>query len=317
MGRIKTWTTRQEALIRKLYPFNAPEVVAAKIGKTKDAVKARAQLLGVKKDPKAKFGRHLWTKDEIKYLRSKYRNTKSEDIATYLGVPVLAIYHKAHKLGLKKSAKFLLAQNKAIGARLANSEAGIASRFPKGHTPENKGKKWTEYLSPEMQARSRATTFKKGNLPQNTLYDGAIRFRHDHPDRGKGRKVYFIRLAKGKWLEMNRYTWEQANGPIPKGMLIAYKDGNSENYALSNLEMITMKENRFRNAPAQRLPDSYVAHIITTKSRKPDRAAAKEVLEKHPELIKTKRTQLLLNKKLKQNVKEKGRKSNRDQRAAR
>ena len=36
-------------------------------------------------------------------------------------------------------------------------------QFPKGHTPANKGKKWDEWLSPEMQEKVRACLTHTGN----------------------------------------------------------------------------------------------------------------------------------------------------------
>jgi hypothetical protein len=46
----------------------------------------------------------------------------------------------------------------------------------------------------------------------------------------------------GKNYHIHRYVWEQANGPIPKGMVIHHKDFNRGNWNLSNLEMLTRAE---------------------------------------------------------------------------
>lgn len=41
---------------------------------------------------------------------------------------------------------------------------------------------------------------------------------------------------------LHRYVWEQANGPIPKNMVIHHKDFNRGNWSLDNLEMLTRAE---------------------------------------------------------------------------
>ncbi len=39
--------------------------------------------------------------------------------------------------------------------------------FQKGHTPMNKGLKQSEYMTPGAIERTKATRFKKGNVPHN------------------------------------------------------------------------------------------------------------------------------------------------------
>jgi hypothetical protein len=91
--------------------------------------------------------------------------------------------------------------------------------------------------------------FKKGTVPPNTQPIGTI---HQRKDTG-GKMYQYIKLADSKWEQLNRYTWEQHNGPIPKGMVVVYKDGNYLNNDIDNLMMITKKENMARNT-IQRLP---------------------------------------------------------------
>jgi hypothetical protein len=91
--------------------------------------------------------------------------------------------------------------------------------------------------------------FKKGSKPTNTQPIGTI---HQRKDTG-GKMYQYIKLADSHWQLLNRYTWEQHNGPIPKGMVVVYKDGNYLNNDINNLLMITKKENMARNT-IQRLP---------------------------------------------------------------
>jgi hypothetical protein len=104
-------------------------------------------------------------------------------------------------------------------------------------------------MSTEVYQKVAHTMFKKGSKPMNTQPIGTI-----HQRRDTGGKMYqYIKLADCKWQLLNRYTWEQHNGPIPKGMVVVYKDGNYLNNDINNLLMITKKENMARNT-IQRLP---------------------------------------------------------------
>jgi len=57
----------------------------------------------------------------------------------------------------------------------------------------------------------------------------------------------------------------QEHGPIPRGMVIIFKDGNSMNCELSNLEMITMKDNMLRNSYAT-IPED-LREIVKLKNK--------------------------------------------------
>lgn len=50
----------------------------------------------------------------------------------------------------------------------------------------------------------------------------------------KGHNSYEIKF-KGKTYQSSRIIWEMFNGPVPEGMLVCYKDGNSFNPRIENL----------------------------------------------------------------------------------
>jgi hypothetical protein len=74
-----------------------------------------------------------------------------------------------------------------------------------------------------------------------------------------------IKIADCDWRLLNRHTWELQNGPIPKGMVVVYKDGNYLNNDINNLMMITMKENMARNT-IHRLP-AELQQVMRLKSK--------------------------------------------------
>lgn len=104
--------------------------------------------------------------------------------------------------------------------------------FPKGHIPDNKGKKRP------FNASSARTQFKRGQLPHNTKYAGHERVSKDgyveisvnetNPHTGYARRY----VLKHRWL------WEQANGPVPKGRCLKSLDGNKANTDPSNWELV-------------------------------------------------------------------------------
>lgn len=121
------------------------------------------------------------------------------------------------------------------------------SQFKPGQTSFNKGRKQTEYMSKEAIERTKKTRFKKGNEPHNTKEkDGVISIRYDHKNRN-GKPYKYIRLSKGVWFPLHQYKWELKNGKQPKGTVLRFKDGNTLNCTLKNLELISRSENMARN----------------------------------------------------------------------
>lgn len=52
---------------------------------------------------------------------------------------------------------------------------------------------------------------------------------------------------KGQAVFTHRVIWEKANGPIPEGLVIDHIDGNIRNNDLSNLRVITKRENHLNS----------------------------------------------------------------------
>lgn len=196
-------------------------------------------VMSRKRNSKGQFIRDTWTEEQIRVLIEKYPHCNGRDIAISIGRSYSAVLNKAWGLNLKKSPEFL----KEIGCRLAESEAGIAARFKPGLTPKNKGKKQFEYMSAEKIEKTKATRFKPGHKPHNTKYDNAISIRTDK----SGIAYKCIRIKESKWKLLHRHVWEKAYGEIQDGHNIVFKDGDSMNCALENLECVSNKELMLRN----------------------------------------------------------------------
>lgn len=144
------------------------------------------------------------------------------------------------------------------------------SQKKKGHTPHNKGKKQCEYMSADAIERANRTNFKKGHIPHNSnpQGNGAIVSRKD----SSGKYYKFIRVKKGVWELYHRYLWEQKNGKIPEKHLVVFKDGNTENVTIENLELISMIANMYRNSfvkyPKELIPSLELRKKIEHKLNK-------------------------------------------------
>lgn len=104
--------------------------------------------------------------------------------------------------------------------------------WEKGHIPWNKGKKGISYEG------MKATQFKKGHKPHNWVPVGSERITPDG--------YVQIKVQEGKkqhnWKGKHILIWEAANGPVPKGHVIIFGDGNKRNFDLNNLLLVSRKQ---------------------------------------------------------------------------
>jgi hypothetical protein len=173
-------------------------------------------------------------------IRQRYPFEPTKKIADDLGLSESSVYNRAFAMGIKKDPVYLRSTQFPPGYL-----GGKATQFQKGQAPPNKGQK----MSTDVYQKVAQTMFKKGNKPMNTQPIGTI---HQRSDKS-GKMYLYIKLADSNWQLLNRYTWEQYHGPIPKGLIVAYKDGNYLNNDINNLMLLTKKENMARNT-IQRFP---------------------------------------------------------------
>lgn len=186
----------------------------------------------------------IWTRERCEKLRSLYPHTLNREIAEILGVTESAVNGQAFKMRLFKDRTFMLSHS-------------LKGQFKKGHIPSNKGKKQTEYMSPESIERTKETRFKKGQDPPNAWEDW-----QEKPDRDG---YLYIKLPgrKKKTLK-HRWIWEQKFGPIPKGYNIQFKDGNRQNCDIDNLYIISRAEQMKSQNSLHRYPKE-IARLIQIK----------------------------------------------------
>lgn len=190
-------------------------------------------------------GRHRWTPAEDALLRKRYADEQTAGIARDLGLPVGRVYQRAHSLGLAKSAVFFASDLSARIRRGRQDPRMIASRFPKGHVPANKGLRRPGWAPGRMATtqfqKGRAATEARNYVPLGTerlSKDGYVERKvTDDPSLVPARR----------WKGVHIITWEAAHGPVPRGHCVAFIDGDKAHIALDNLECITHVERMRRN----------------------------------------------------------------------
>lgn len=177
-----------------------------------------------------------FTPKEDQFLRANYRSIPAKRMSAMLGRSASTARQRMKRLGLVVPPEITAAFKQQ-------------SQFKKGHRAANTGKKQAEYMDAAAIARTKKTRFKKGRSPHNTKYDGYERISKD------GYRE--VRIRKGKFVLKHRMVWEKYRGKIPRGMLIVFKDGNKQNIKLSNLEMISLRENMLRNSSQRFGPEVF------------------------------------------------------------
>jgi hypothetical protein len=262
-------------LLKKYYPEYGYAYCATMLNRTRESVKSKVLVLKLKRTN----DKRAWSPEEYDILKRDYPHMETSELAVKLNRSVCSINGQAHKLNLNKTAEHRKKMDKKCGEHIRS--AGVAHRFPKGHVPQNKGKKMPD----EIRERVKHTWFKKGNLPKNTLYDNAITIRHDK----NGHDYKYIRISKAKWVMLQVYNWEKIHGPIPKDKIIVAKDGNSLNCDPDNWMMVSRAEHLERNSGRKDLTDKYIISKLTHRNEE-----LREVISQSPELIELKRNELKL-----------------------
>jgi hypothetical protein len=178
-----------------------------------------------------------WSDSELEILKREYPEAPAWRIAGKLGRKEYSVYHKACALGLKKSDAYL--QSPASGRMIPGSRRGEPTRFRAGNLPHNKGKKgW------QAGGRAGETKFKPGSQPHNWVPIGSERITKDGILQ---RKVTDAWRPSRDWKSVHSLLWEEHFGPIPKGHIVIFRDGNQRNIVIENLECISRRENMKRN----------------------------------------------------------------------
>ena len=192
-----------------------------------------------------------WTSAEDAELTRRYPNETAKAIAASIGRGERAVYMRAKSLGLSKPAGWAAECTRQRWAE-GRHENSRAKQFRKGSQPFNKGRPMREW-NPNLEA-CKATQFKKGRA--------ASEARNYRPIGSLRVSVYGLLERKvtddqsvypaRRWVPVSRLVWESANGQIPPGHVVRFRDGMAttveSEITIDRLELVSRRENMLRNS---------------------------------------------------------------------
>ena len=86
---------------------------------------------------------------------------------------------------------------------------------------------------------------------------GARKSKYSAGDVVKRKDGYLYRKVDGcgDLAKQHHYVWEQANGPVPRGYMLIFKDGDRTNCELENLALVSRAENTYLTRKKMRFTD--------------------------------------------------------------
>lgn len=112
--------------------------------------------------------------------------------------------------------------------------SGRTGCFEKGITPWNKGARG--YMGPNR------TSFKKGQSPNNYKPLGFERVTRDGYIEIKVAERNPYTGFPERFRVKHAYIWEQNHGPVPKGHIVIFQDGDKRNFSPGNLLLVHRNE---------------------------------------------------------------------------
>lgn len=255
MPRFKL-TEEQKTFINRNYKTMSRRKMAQKlnIGVTSINTFMKKNGLKVSKTQSEKFriaamtGRTTFTEKEDNFIKDNY-----------LKIPVKTMAKQLNRSGCGISGRL-----KALGLIIPKKLAEKRKKdgmFRKGQEPPNKGKKQSEYMSAEAIEKIKATRFKKGHIPHNAVPVYEERLYKDT----NGREYIMIKLPNRRKLQYKHiWLYEKSNGKTPEGYNVVFKDGDTKNCVLSNLECISNTENMYRNSK-HNYPKEIIPSLVLNK----------------------------------------------------
>lgn len=209
--------------------------------------------------------RRPWTALEDECMRRFYPDLTGKDMAKVLKRSEKAVYQRAKQMRLSKSEAFLASDRSGRVQRGKLHPNMVASQFRKGQTSWNKGTKGVV----GVQEGCRATQFKPGrpaHEARNYVPLGSHRVSKDGYLERKVTDDPSIVPAR-RWVAVHRIVWEAANGPIPAGHIVRFREGMKttvlEEVTTDRLECVTRAEHARRNHPRNRSPE--LARLVQLK----------------------------------------------------
>lgn len=161
----------------------------------------------------------LWKPELVTFLKQNNQGKTAQELAELI--------NQTFSMNLTAD------QIKAVRARL-KIKSGLTGYFPKGHTPQNKGRKG--YCAPGCEKG----WFQKGQRSWNHAEVGDEAWTTDG--------YLKVKIAEPNiWKHKHVLEWEKHNGKVPEGFMLTFRNGDHADCSVENLTLITKAENSIMN----------------------------------------------------------------------
>lgn len=181
----------------------------------------------------------LFTEEQINFIKENYTGRSVEEMTD--------IFNARYGIARTRQQMKTFVSNRSI-------TSGLTGRFPQGHKPWNGGTKGQGLTS------ANKGSFKKGNNPPNRKPVGS--------ERVDANGFIYIKVAERdpytgfttRYKLKHVHVWEQAHGPVPKGMVVAFINSDQtccedENLMLiSRAELLNLNQHGYREIPDELKP---------------------------------------------------------------
>lgn len=264
------------------------------------------------------YNKILWTDEQLDYMKSNHSKLTNKQLADNLNLKVTSVRTKLYEMGFYKmrleywtdeQVDFLKANYQHLGdtelAEIFSQKWSKDKGWDKKHIEKKRRYlklKRTQQEKENIHARNKENGVW-AMCPINAWItrggastEGTIKFWRTS---GGERLIPHIKI-NGVYIHWNRWFWEQVNGKIPSNHYVVFV-GDPSILTIENLRCISQEQYKreFNTKAVVDLSDNYVAGMLTHK----DKELRKDVAA-IPDLIQAKRTQLLLNRKIKQHGKQ-------------
>lgn len=191
------------------------------------------------------------TTSSAPFLTSKYECTNCNEVLLlkHCRVASSKVWLPCEVEYLEANYPFLL--NEEICAELGRPLYGL----------QTKASELNIYKDPSFFDPETGPYFRDRGLPDfcNPQHDGAISIRYYRD----GKNVQYIRISNCVWKPLHRHLWEEENGSIPEGHYLTFIDEDPMNADISNLQLISLKEQIKKNT-FNRFPLELQQQILLT-----------------------------------------------------
>lgn len=250
MKRRRTLTDEQDAYLREIAEGKSVQQCTDLLNARFGTTFRLGQIRSYKSNHGITSGMHPW--DFVDHSQKKI-TTKEQDEFLHANYEGISNEELTKRFNTRFNTDFTVNQIKDYKAR-NKLDSGLTGRYEKGHTPVNKGTKGM------FNVGGNKTSFKKGIVPANRVPISTEKERADGYVWVKVRDGH----GNGNWVLKHVKVWEEVHGPVTKGSIVIFLDGDTHNFNIDNLQMISKATNARLNQNHLRYPDKELTSMGIT-----------------------------------------------------